>query len=161
LIGERLNGGDTNIHGHGTYQLPGGHLEWGEHSFAACIAREVEEETGLITDVKRWTTYTVNNNVMAADGKHYVTVFMLYMYDDNSEFNRQQQPTAMEPTKCRSWKWYAGGGGGGDENDGVVTTTPITSATCQVPSTRFQPLQQLLDDSKYRLPGYKQQATPQ
>jgi 8-oxo-dGTP diphosphatase len=57
----------------GTHQFPGGHLEYGE-SFADCAIREVLEETGLeIGDVK---FLTATNDVMADEGKHYVTVFV-------------------------------------------------------------------------------------
>lgn len=57
----------------GTHQFPGGHLEYGE-SFADCAIREVREETGLeVGDVK---FLTATNDVMADEGKHYVTVFV-------------------------------------------------------------------------------------
>ncbi|CAF4312603.1 unnamed protein product [Adineta steineri] len=41
LISERLSS-----HGKGGYQLPGGHLEYGE-SFDECAKRELKEETNL------------------------------------------------------------------------------------------------------------------
>ncbi|KAE9395847.1 hypothetical protein BT96DRAFT_1021756 [Gymnopus androsaceus JB14] len=60
-------------HGQGTWALPGGHLEAGE-SFEACAAREVLEETNITIKNVRFLTAT--NDVMAAEGKHYVTVWV-------------------------------------------------------------------------------------
>lgn len=57
----------------GTWALPGGHLEAGE-SFEACAAREVLEETNITIKNVRFLTAT--NDVMAAEGKHYVTVWV-------------------------------------------------------------------------------------
>jgi 8-oxo-dGTP diphosphatase len=41
LISERISS-----HGKGGYQLPGGHLEYGE-SFEECASRELKEETNI------------------------------------------------------------------------------------------------------------------
>lgn len=57
----------------GTWGLPGGHLEFGE-SFETCAAREVLEETGITLNDVRFLTAV--NNIMPAEGKHYVTIFM-------------------------------------------------------------------------------------
>lgn len=57
----------------GTYQCPGGHLEYGE-TFAETAAREALEETGLeIGEIK---FLTATNDVFEGEGKHYVTIFV-------------------------------------------------------------------------------------
>jgi 8-oxo-dGTP diphosphatase len=67
VMGER-----AGSHGAGTFQLPGGHLEYGE-SFAETAAREVLEETGL--EVGNIKFLTATNDVFG-EGKHYVTIFV-------------------------------------------------------------------------------------
>ncbi|ORX55174.1 hypothetical protein DM01DRAFT_1321560 [Hesseltinella vesiculosa] len=84
-------------HGDGHWQLAGGHLEFGE-SFEECAARETLEETNL--DLKGWTYVTTTNDVMVADKKHYVTIFML------AEVENVNQVKTMEPHKIQGgWQW--------------------------------------------------------
>ncbi len=90
LLGER-----SGSHGAGSWALPGGHLEFGE-SVEACARRETLEETGLtLTRIERgpWTS-----DVFAAEGRHYVTLFML-AEAGSGEAQR------LEPEKCRGWQW--------------------------------------------------------
>lgn len=56
----------------GTWQLPGGHLEYQEELFA-CAEREAKEETGL--DIKAVRIETLTNDVFRSDHKHYITIF--------------------------------------------------------------------------------------
>ena len=84
-------------HGAGDWALPGGHLEWGE-SIENCARREVKEETGLELGVVGQAPYT--NDVMAADGKHYVTCFV-------EAVALAGEAQVMEPTKCERWAWFA------------------------------------------------------
>lgn len=78
----------------GTWQLPGGHLEYQEKIFR-CAEREAEEETGLV--VKGSTIAAVTNDVFAEDGKHYVTLFVhCGMADDDAKPRVSHRPhTAM------------------------------------------------------------------
>jgi 8-oxo-dGTP diphosphatase len=91
LLGERIGS-----HGAGTWALPGGHLEFGE-SIENCARRETEEETGLILCQITQAPYT--NDVMPAEDKHYVTVFV-------QARALTGEAKLLEPNKCRGWKWF-------------------------------------------------------
>lgn len=90
LIGER-----TNSHGAGSFQIPGGHLEFGE-SFEDCAKREAGEETGL-NDIVIKKIISVGNDI--AYGKHYVSIGMLAE-------SLAGEPTNPEPEKSCAWQWY-------------------------------------------------------
>ncbi len=91
LMGQRINS-----HGEGTWQLPGGHLEFFE-TFNDCAKREVKEETGLnITDV---TFATVTNDMFQKENKHYITIFV-------KSKNSEGVAKVMEPNKCSKWEWF-------------------------------------------------------
>ncbi|KAI8803412.1 NUDIX hydrolase domain-like protein [Cladochytrium replicatum] len=93
LIGKR-----KGSHGAGTWQLPGGHLEFGE-SFETCAAREVLEETGLsVTDL---TFLTATNDIFEKEGKHYVTIFMRGVVENDDD----PMPKVLEPEKCEGWEF--------------------------------------------------------
>ena len=91
LLGQR-----RNSHGQGTWALPGGHLEFGE-SWERCAQREVLEETAM--DVGRCHFIGATNDIMMAEGKHYVTIFMAATSVSGS-------PRLCEPDKCHRWQWF-------------------------------------------------------
>jgi 8-oxo-dGTP diphosphatase len=99
IVRERkvLLGLRRGAHGAGTWALPGGHLEWGE-SVENCARREVKEETGLDLGVVSQGPYT--NDVMASEGKHYVTCFV-------EAKALAGEAKVLEPTKCECWAWFA------------------------------------------------------
>jgi 8-oxo-dGTP diphosphatase len=67
----------------GSWQFPGGHLEFHEE-ILACAEREAEEETGL--KVKGLKIATVTNDIFTNDKKHYITLFVhCGMLDPNAE----------------------------------------------------------------------------
>ncbi|MBX0330510.1 NUDIX domain-containing protein [Oscillochloris sp. ZM17-4] len=83
-------------HGANSWQLPGGHLEYGETP-EGCGAREVREETGLTVVNLRRGPYT--NDIFADEGKHYITLFVEADYAGG-------EPLPLEPTKCARWEWF-------------------------------------------------------
>lgn len=94
LLGKRINS-----HGHGTWGLPGGHLEHGETPIE-CAIREVREETGLILTHTQEGLFT--NDIFEEENKHYVTLF-IYGTCKNEE------PQIQEPEKCLEWQWFEWG----------------------------------------------------
>ena len=90
LVGKRIRS-----HGSGSWQFPGGHLEFGE-GVEACAKREVYEETGLQIQNIRPGPYT--NDIFQQEGKHYITLFVLA--DCTSG-----EPVLKEPEKCEKWDW--------------------------------------------------------
>ena len=91
LLSERLSS-----HGQGSYQLPGGHLEYGE-SFEECAQRELFEETNLHSTI--FQLIYVTNSIFQEQSKHYVTLFLRTIVDDDSELK------CMEPEKNSPWIW--------------------------------------------------------
>ena len=94
--GQVLLGKRKNAHGAGTWQFPGGHLEYGE-SIEACARRELREETGLLIDKLRRGPFT--NDFFAEERKHYVTLFVI------AEQTRGD-PQLREPDRCECWDWF-------------------------------------------------------
>lgn len=91
LLGQRLSS-----HGAGTWQIPGGHLEFG-HTFEDTARREAEEETGLTDLEVQGLICVINDRVY---GKHFVTIGMLAHW-------RSGEPYAAEPEKSRNWQWFS------------------------------------------------------
>jgi len=92
LLGKR-----KNSHGGGTWNFPGGHMDYKE-SFFACARREVKEETGIVITNLRKGPYT--NDYFEKEDKHYVTIFILADW-------KSGVPKVMEPDKCSQWNWFA------------------------------------------------------
>lgn len=91
LLGKRLSS-----HGIGTWQFPGGHLQYGE-TIEDCAKRELFEETGLTIQNVRYGPYT--NDIFKAEQKHYITLFVIAEYDSGVL-------VLKEPNKCEKWKWF-------------------------------------------------------
>ncbi|KAI9898925.1 hypothetical protein N3K66_005386 [Trichothecium roseum] len=123
--GRILLGRRTGSHGAGTYQFPGGHLDFGEHHFT-CAEREVKEETDL--DIKAVDLVAVTNDVFEKEGKHYITLFVWCNMED-----LKAEPKIMEPNKCTGWVWMSW-----DEAKAL-------KGDSQPGETLFLPLQNLLE----------------
>jgi 8-oxo-dGTP diphosphatase len=82
-------------HGHGTWSVPGGHLEFGE-SWEACAAREAKEEVGV--DITNIRFLAVTNDVFTADNKHYVSIWLEADWAGG-------EPKSMEPEKVIDLEW--------------------------------------------------------
>ena len=124
LVGRRKGG-----RGHGTWALPGGHLEYRE-TVESCVIREMQEETGLAVTNIRSGPY-VNNYDFAEDQSHYVTLFVTAELVDWGAV-----PRVMEPEKCYEWRW-------------CFKYEDHEKGRCTVPEPRFPPLQKYME--KYDL----------
>lgn len=72
-------------------------MEFGETP-EECAEREVMEETGLKVSAVRFLTAT--NDYMPAENKHYITMFMVCVREEESE-----EAQVLEPNKCEGWEW--------------------------------------------------------
>lgn len=95
--GKILLGKRRGSHGAHTWATPGGHLEYGE-TVGECAKRELLEETGLTAKSLTFGPYT--NDVIAPDGKHYITLFV-FITDFEGDLS------CLEPEKCEGWKWFS------------------------------------------------------
>lgn len=82
-------------HGHNTWSLPGGHLEFGE-SWEDCAKREVLEETGM--KIKNVRFLAATNDIFPEHDKHYSTI---WVYCDWAS----GKPQNMEPEFSIGQEW--------------------------------------------------------
>ncbi len=97
LLGRRhsdSNKADSELHGEGTWTMPGGKLEYGE-SFEDGAKREVFEETGI--RLKNVKVICVNND--QNEYAHFVTVGI---FADDFE----GKPIVKEPDEIVEWRWF-------------------------------------------------------
>jgi 8-oxo-dGTP diphosphatase len=91
LLGRRGSGHDG-----GTWQPPGGHLEFGE-TIEGCAQRELREETAVEARTFRVGPYT--NDFFDEDDEHYVSLFVIGE-------DVIGEPRVMEPDKAAAWQWF-------------------------------------------------------
>lgn len=97
LLGKRHtdpNKADSELHGEGTWTMPGGKLEFGE-SFEEGAKREVFEETGL--ELGKIEVICVNND--KNDYAHFITIGLF-----SDDFIGE--PKVMEPDEITEWQWF-------------------------------------------------------
>ncbi len=94
--GKILMGQRKNSHGSGAWSFPGGHLEFNE-TIEDCARREILEETGLTVGEIKQLAFT--NDIFPAEGKHYVTLFLITNYLGGELKN-------LEPEKLERWDWF-------------------------------------------------------
>jgi 8-oxo-dGTP diphosphatase len=87
---------DSELHGEGTWTMPGGKLNFGE-TFEDGACREVLEETGIKIDKKGLSIISLANDSVA--DAHFVTIGFLYE-------EKTEAPKVMEPDEITQWKWF-------------------------------------------------------
>lgn len=99
LLGRRhgnSNKAGSDLHGEGTWTMPGGKVEFGEELEEACM-REVFEETGLRIDKTSLKLISVTNDKV--EDAHFVTLGFL-CESVNGE------PEVREPDEITEWGWF-------------------------------------------------------
>lgn len=84
-------------HGNGTWAPPGGHIEFGE-SIEDCARRETREETSI--EVGAVTFLAITNDLFAAEGKHYITVWLKGEYSSG-------EAIITSPREASAIGWFA------------------------------------------------------
>ncbi len=99
LLGKRHDNpkkADSELHGEGSWTMPGGKLHFKEELKDAAY-REVFEETGIIVNKEKLEIISVTNDIVK--DAHFVTIGFLC-----KEF--KGEPGVMEPDEITEWKWF-------------------------------------------------------
>lgn len=97
LLGKRNDDAEkasSELHGEGTWTMPGGKLDFGE-KLEEAAHREALEETGI--KLNKLELMSVADEILA--DKHFVTVGFLC-----EDFNGE--PQTMEPEEITEWRWF-------------------------------------------------------
>lgn len=87
---------DSELHGEGTWTLPGGSIHFDE-KFEDTAYRETLEETGIKLNREKISVISVTNDI--AEDAHFVTIGLLC-----EDF--EGEPKVMEPDEIVEWKWF-------------------------------------------------------
>lgn len=87
---------DSDLHGEGTWTMPGGKLDFHE-TLTDGAFREVAEETSLKVNKDTLQVLSVSDEIVPDN--HYVTVGFLCA-------NFLGEPKIMEPDEITEWKWF-------------------------------------------------------
>ncbi len=87
---------DSELHGEGTWTIPGGKLEFGE-SFEDGAYRETYEEVGIKINKEKLKCVSVSNDVVP--DAHFVTIGFLC-----EDFDGQVE--VKEPDEITEWEWF-------------------------------------------------------
>lgn len=93
LLGRR-----GNVHGKGTWALPGGHLEHLERADSGFV-RELQEEMGLNIDPASIKLIALTDDLQPEAGVHYVHITFAVDIED-------QELRLLEPEACEEWRWF-------------------------------------------------------
>ena len=85
----------SDLHGEGTWTMPGGKLDLGERLIDSAM-RELKEETDLTPNTI--TAFCVQDDI--TDTAHYTTVGFKVTLRNNDE------PRVMEPDEIGDWRWF-------------------------------------------------------
>jgi len=100
LLGKRHDDpekADSELHGEGTWTMPGGKIEFGE-TFEGAATREVAEETSITIDAKDLELISLENDAVA--DAQFVTIGFLC-----TQFSGK--PKVMEPDEITEWRWFS------------------------------------------------------
>ena len=87
---------DSELHGEGSWTLPGGKLDFGE-SLVDGVCRETFEETGIKLDSNKLRVVSVSNE--RTSNVHFVTIgFVCEKFSGD--------PKVMEPDEITEWRWF-------------------------------------------------------
>jgi 8-oxo-dGTP diphosphatase len=81
----------------GTWEFPGGSVEFGE-TLADAIVREFEEEYAM--QIELLELLCVNDHILPAEGQHWVSPTYLARHSE-------AEPRIVEPEKCSAIGWFA------------------------------------------------------
>lgn len=87
---------DSELHGEGTWTMPGGKLDFGE-GLEDATYREVLEETGIHIGKEKLKIISVGNEIV--EDAHFVTIGFLCK-------NFEGEPKVMEPDEIVEWRWF-------------------------------------------------------
>jgi mutator protein MutT len=99
LLGKRNDDAkkaSSDLHGEGTWTMPGGKLDFQE-TLLEGVCREVFEEIGVKINADKLKVISVADEIVPDN--HYVTVGFLC-----EDF--EGEPKIMEPEEITEWKWY-------------------------------------------------------
>ncbi len=85
---------DSELHGEGTWTMPGGKIRFGE-TFEQAAARELTEETSLVG--KAFAVVSLSNDTV--HDAHFVTIGLVCEQVSG-------EPKVMEPDEIVEWKWF-------------------------------------------------------
>ncbi len=88
---------DSEVHGEGTWTMPGGKMHFGE-TFEDAAYRETLEETGIKINKEKLKLVSLTNDVV--EDAHFVTIGFLC-----EDF--EGEPKVMEPDEITEWQWFS------------------------------------------------------
>ncbi len=97
LLGKRHDNpekADSELHGEGTWTMPGGKLDFGE-TLEAGAKREVLEETGIT--LNKIDIICINQDII--ETAHFITIGLF-----SDSFSGE--PRVMEPDEITQWQWF-------------------------------------------------------